>query len=140
MPEVRALARQYGYRHVYLATDSQQVVDDTRRFPDFEWLYLRDVNRSAALRSRVRVEKLIKTAALDGFEEGWSAARDVLLMARADGFIGKFTSNMDRMVIALMSALKGGCLPPFVSLDSNWCFDHGLDAGFNTQSSSAFQC
>lgn len=53
---------------------------------------------------------------------------DLLLLSEGDGFIGKFTSNLDRIAYSLMAARAGGILP-FVSLDSAWCSDWGRNAG-----------
>ena len=47
---------------------------------------------------------------------------DVLLMASGDAFVGKFTSNLDRNAFALMAGRLNGCMPPYVSLDSTWCY------------------
>ena len=48
---------------------------------------------------------------------------DVHLMAGCDGFVGKFSSNVGRIVLALM-ATRRRCLPPYISIDeSRWCFD-----------------
>ena len=52
-------------------------------------------------------------------------------MAEASGFVGKFTSNLDRIAYALMAA-RAGCYPPFHSLDSSWCSDWGRAAGRST--------
>jgi len=45
-----------------------------------------------------------------------------------DMFVGKFTSNLDRIAFSLLAAAKQG-LVPFVSLDSNWCSDWARNAG-----------
>ena len=65
---------------------------------------------------------------MDNFREAEAALVDLLLMSQADGFVGKFTSNLDRIAYSLMSARAGG-LMPVVSLDSKWCADWGAKAG-----------
>ena len=45
MPTLRALARAYGVRTVFLATDGQHVVNATRRETDFEWLFVGETTR-----------------------------------------------------------------------------------------------
>ena len=67
---------------------------------------------------------------LDAFREGQAALLDILLLSEGDFYVGKFTSNIDRIAFALMVAKKGG-LVPYVSLDSTWCFDHGVQAGYS---------
>ena len=48
---------------------------------------------------------------------------DTYLLASADGLVGSFANNMDRLAYSLM-ATRGGidCLRPYVSLDVPWCF------------------
>ena len=60
-------------------------------------------------------------------------------LARCDAFVGKFTSNMDRLVFALMSGRRGGCVPPYASIDSRWCFDFGVRSG-RTLGNESFKC
>ena len=47
---------------------------------------------------------------------------DIELLASADAYIGRFSAALDRLAFALMVARKHGCLPPYASLDSGWCF------------------
>jgi hypothetical protein len=65
---------------------------------------------------------------MDNFGEAEAALVDLLLMSEGTGFVGKFTSNLDRIAYALMAA-KGGGYYPLVSLDSKWCADWGAKAG-----------
>ena len=53
---------------------------------------------------------------------------DLLLLAEGDAFVGKFTSNVDRLSFALLTA-KHNSLVPYRSLDSTWCMDWGRPAG-----------
>ena len=54
---------------------------------------------------------------------------DIHAMARCDGFVGKFTSNVARLAFALLAARRG-CLAPYVSIDrSPFClFGKGRSA------------
>lgn len=55
---------------------------------------------------------------------------DLFLLAACDGFVGKFTSNIDRLAVALSNAWRGGdCVTPFESLDAAWCSDFGRRTG-----------
>ena len=47
---------------------------------------------------------------------------DLALLGRCDAYVGKFTSNLDRIAYSLLAA-RSGCLKPVVSLDSLWCHD-----------------
>lgn len=53
-----------------------------------------------------------------------------MLLARADAFVGKFSSNLFRAAYALRAA-SCDCAPVFVSLDAPWCFDYGVRDGRN---------
>ena len=60
----------------------------------------------------------------------WTATVEMLLLAHADLFIGKFTSNIFRAAYALRAA-QCDCAPPFASLDAPMCFDYGVRSGRN---------
>ena len=57
--------------------------------------------------------------------EAWAAFEAFLLdlhaLSSCDAIVGKFTSNMARLVLELMSA-RLGRVAPFISLDAPWCF------------------
>ena len=59
---------------------------------------------------------------LDAASEFERVLVDVHLLRQGDAFVGKFTSNLDRIAYALIAA-RSRCLKPFVSLDSLWCHD-----------------
>ena len=139
MPAIRRIGKAYGIRHVFLATDDGDTLRAARRHTDFTWLYLKDASASSALRQRARVEHLIAAGKLNGYDEGLGALLDMELLARCDAFVGKFTSNMDRLVFALMSGRRGGCVPPYASIDSRWCFDFGVRSG-RTLGNESFKC
>ena len=58
------------------------------------------------------------------------ASVELLLLAHADAFVGKFTSNFFRAAYALRAA-QCDCAPLFSSLDAPPCFDFGVRAGRN---------
>ena len=60
----------------------------------------------------------------------WTATVEMLLLAHADLFIGKFTSNIFRAAYALRAA-QCDCAPLFASLDAPMCFDYGVRSGRN---------
>ena len=48
---------------------------------------------------------------------------DLHAMGESDALVGKFTSNIDRIALALM-ANRAKCVPPYISIDnSSWCFN-----------------
>ncbi|KAH8059750.1 hypothetical protein JL721_9167 [Aureococcus anophagefferens] len=61
---------------------------------------------------------------VEPWTEYYGFAADLLLLARCDGFVGKFTSNLSRLAFALMAARKR-CMVPYVSLDSFFCAGGG---------------
>ena len=64
----------------------------------------------------------------DNYSEAEAVLLDIFLLAEGNTFVGKFTSNIDRIVLALMFHKRRG-LVPYVSLDSTWCFDWGQYSG-----------
>lgn len=63
-------------------------------------------------------------------QQAFDATVELQLLARADAFVGKFTSNLFRAAYALRAA-HCNCAPAFISLDAPWCFDYGLKEGRN---------
>ena len=112
----------------YLATDAPDVLRAALRdYGDrYTWFYLHGNPQRKGLATRI--EKQLKRGGLDGFLEGANFLIDVLLLAETDVFVGKFTSNLDRLVHALQVG-RDGCVRPFASLDAPWCFDFGGMAG-----------
>jgi len=63
-------------------------------------------------------------------QQAFDATLEALLLARADAFVGKFSSNLFRAAFSLRAA-HCDCQPAFISLDAPWCFDYGLREGRN---------
>ena len=59
-----------------------------------------------------------------------NASIEAHLLARADVFVGKFSSNLFRAAYSLRAA-HCDCVPLFASLDAPMCFDYGLRSGRN---------
>ena len=57
------------------------------------------------------------------YRKAWRATLDVMLLARCDALVGKFSSNLFRTAHALQAAACD-CARPFVSLDAPWCSDY----------------
>jgi hypothetical protein len=70
----------------------------------------------------------LKKGEIDAYLEAQNVIIDIMLLSEGDAFVGKFSSNIDRIAFALLSAKKKG-LSPYTSLDSKWCFDFGQQAG-----------
>lgn len=102
------------------------MIEETGRWPQFKWFFLPGQERGA-LKNASWTENLAKKK-FDNFLEAQHTLVDISLMAEGDAFVGKFTSNIDRLVYALLVAKKQS-LVPYVSLDSTWCMDHGQQAG-----------
>ena len=123
MPQVHALAARYGIRHVFLATDSPDVVAEALRdySHNLTWHYQRNPQRRG-VRKR-KIETQLQRGEIDGFLEGAYYLVDALLLAQTDVLVGKFTSNLLRIALELQVG-RGRCVRPFASLDgSEWCFD-----------------
>uniref|UniRef100_A0A7S3ZAW9 Alpha-(1,6)-fucosyltransferase N- and catalytic domain-containing protein n=1 Tax=Lotharella globosa TaxID=91324 RepID=A0A7S3ZAW9_9EUKA len=140
IPAIQLMADTYGFKYIFLATDTAAVRESTEEYPQFKWLFQKE-SRYSQKRSHVLkflpIEKALRYGVLDPFEEGAAYLVDVHLMASGHAFVGKFTSNLDRVVYNLMGS-KSDCLRPFISLDSGWCFDYGLPNGDGD--TGDFQC
>jgi len=123
---VLPMAKKYGIKSIFLATDDEKTVKETKQWPEFNWLVVPGFERGEVKKSKW--EANLRSGALDNFGEAQAALVDLLLMSEGDAFVGKFTSNLDRIAYSLLAASKGG-LVPYMSLDSKWCNDWGRNAG-----------
>jgi hypothetical protein len=105
-------------------------------WPQFQWLFIPNHDRSE-VKKKVVWDELLKRSDLDAFGEATSILADMMLLAEGDAFVGKFTSNVDRISFALLVARRGA-LVPYSSLDSTWCLDWGKPAGVGFY--GTFQC
>ena len=156
LPYVDAMVKKFGYNSVFLATDSQRVIEQVEQRKPFglPWIYNKLINREkytvfdkAGENDELSIEgvlfgnKKLRAAGFDPFEEMNDFLTDILLFAElTDGLVGKFTSNMDRIVASLLSTKESGnsCLKPVVSIDSPWCFDFMIRSGVSYDGSTYF--
>ena len=124
---------------VYLATDSVAVLRESRAYAtQFEIVHLperavarHDPKDGDALLWDKRVwQRFFWGQTTWTMTQAWDATTELFLLAHADIFIGKFTSNLFRAAYALRAA-QCDCAPLFVSLDAPTCFDYGIRAGRN---------
>ena len=80
----------------------------------------------------------LKDGSFDSYLEAQAVLTDLLFLSEGDLFVGKFTSNIDRIAYALMAA-RHNFLVPFISLDSTWCLDFGRKVG-RTSRGKLFYC
>eukprot|EP00614_Pseudopedinella_elastica_P031730 CAMPEP_0172619946 /NCGR_PEP_ID=MMETSP1068-20121228/98764_1 /TAXON_ID=35684 /ORGANISM="Pseudopedinella elastica, Strain CCMP716" /LENGTH=484 /DNA_ID=CAMNT_0013426977 /DNA_START=198 /DNA_END=1655 /DNA_ORIENTATION=+ len=125
---VLPIAKKYGVRSIYLATDDEATAQEARaEWPEFVWLVAEGMDRGA-VKSVAKWEANLRRGVMDNHLEAQNALIDLLLLAEGDAFVGKFTSNLDRIAFALLAARAKG-LVPYVSLDSQWCSDWARAAG-----------
>ena len=97
--QARPLMQSLGAAIIYLATDSEQAIEDTRNFPEFQWLLLPGISRfGVTVPQPIRLwDSIVKRRAKKksmlrhNHREAWMATIDALLLARCDAFVGKFT-------------------------------------------------
>ena len=135
MAHAKSVAALVGARTIYLATDSPQVVAETRDYPEYNWLWIEMPRHDASRKGAKLWDERVWSRHVWGMSDWtqmmmWQATVDVMLLSRCSAFVGKFTSNFFRAAYALKAAACE-CAPPFVSLDSPWCFDYGLTEGRN---------
>ena len=158
MPHVRRLVQRHGYRTIFLATDSEDVVREARaKYPEYTWLVQeRDMRRYAIFNtSGITIEPVLwgqgafQRTSEQGKRLGFSPAGefdefmvDTYLLAKTDGLVGNFANNMDRIAYALMTAYAtegGTCLKPYASLTGHWCNDFQVQSG-KTNDGRSFWC
>mmetsp|Transcript_35000 Transcript_35000/g.99196 ORF Transcript_35000/g.99196 Transcript_35000/m.99196 type:complete len:599 (-) Transcript_35000:199-1995(-) len=121
LPEIRLMARRYNTTRVYLATDDPAVVEDTKRFPEFQFVFP-DFNRDV-LNSKQQIEyrkSLWDGSNDDGHSIMLSSLVDLLLLAESDFLILHLLSNMSRLALELSAAYHLR-VPPYISMDGPWC-------------------
>jgi hypothetical protein len=114
MSKLYKLKELYGVSRVYLATDSQNMIDKTYLEKDFNWIYInvtRDIFDSRTfVDHRMRNEELFRETAL------FSGVADLELMRRGDIFLGAFSSHYSKLAYYLISGSKMRPIP-FISVD-----------------------
>jgi len=123
MEKANILAGKYGIKHIFLATDSNAVIDGLSNYTNYTFLY-NHVSRGG-VKDHVELDKALKQGLIDGCSEGMDSLLDIQLLAAGDALIGKFSSNIARVAYSLMFA-RQSAYPPFISLDNYWCFDFGV--------------
>jgi hypothetical protein len=130
------MASKYGIRRIFLATDSALVLEQTRRYPQFTWVW-QSTNRSVfdlpqTMRELAPHDRTIDYAhssgIMDEVDNMHTMALDLLLLGEADAFVGGFTTGVARAAYELMASTKG-CHPPFASVDVPWCHNNGAKMG-----------
>jgi len=164
MEKVKEMANLYGYKSIFLATDSADVVTNTSQYPEFTWIHSptsgiaqqrdpniyfddlwrvprvprhfdellsEDVSRaSGGKRTAVKNESkhipftkgnsntgVNKLTSYDLDADAHDFLLDMFLLADTDGFVGKFSSNLDQIAYALGLG-QTGCATPYASLDA----------------------
>ena len=124
----RRLHARYGYERIVVASDSATKLSEfVGRLPRSMHAERASGGSEQGLegdslqRTDLLVENLMrrnKSAALGMFR---SFMRDLAALAVCDAVVAKFTSNIGRLVLELISA-RLGRVAPFISLDVPWCF------------------
>eukprot|EP00978_Attheya_sp_CCMP212_P004571 scaffold9981_cov51-Attheya_sp.AAC.2 len=129
---VLPMAEKYGVKSIFLSTDNEMVIQDTKNYPQFNWLFQPEV-----LRGSIPWDDKSVTQTVDTYLVINQVLTDLFLLAEGDLFVGKFTSNIARLAFSLMAIRLRG-VAPYISLDSTWCFDWGQPAGNSTL--GTFKC
>ena len=105
----RAAATRYGFRSLLVATDSDGALDELSAAARARWpagapvLARNDSQRFDAI--RMAMKRIERAWGEGGTIEAWASSGFMTDVAATDcdGLVGKFTSNMDRVVYALMA-------------------------------------
>eukprot|EP01064_Diplonema_japonicum_P012728 TRINITY_DN20105_c0_g1_i1.p1 TRINITY_DN20105_c0_g1~~TRINITY_DN20105_c0_g1_i1.p1 ORF type:complete len:447 (+),score=43.91 TRINITY_DN20105_c0_g1_i1:86-1426(+) len=149
VPMVNFMVKRYGYKSIFVATDNNELKDLLKKggvgkvftvpvfTPDWEVPVFRDASRNLTAIEHAA------PGSFDPLETGLQFITETLLLAKCQGFVGKFTSNFFRNAYALSShdtVSKGICLKPVISLDSPMCMDFAVRGGTNCQTGERFYC
>ena len=125
--EAALLGARYGFRSIFALSDSEAALQELPKalraagWPaDGPVLMRQDSTRTSVQRS-MRIESAMSRGVLEPWGELVALLSDAHLVGGCDGFVGKFTGNVDRIAYALMAA-RSHCAPVYVSLDAAWCF------------------
>ena len=133
------LRAQTGASTIYLATDSEDVLRDTAKFPNYRFLHNADsmelprklkrtLNMTTLWWDIVYRTNVAKHHEHLNREVADHSIIEMMMLGKANLFVGKATSNFYRAALELKAA-SCDCMPAFYSLDSPWCFDFVIKAG-----------
>ena len=143
--KARVMKEKYGVRNIFLATDSEAVVEEaTAKYgKEFHFIHQQMDRSKFDLDTRSEelkhlhpgwntgpgnLDTLHAAGLLNSNKDVETILLDVELLAQADYLISAFSTNVARLAYELMVARRG-CLPPFVSLDIPWCHNDGQAMG-----------
>jgi len=148
MASVEELHARTGVSIIYLATDSDSVLEQTKDYPAYTFLtYAEGLRLQKSLAEAYPNAKSWDETLAQNIAHGRQdlnqqvalfATIELMMLTESDFFVGKFTSNLFRTAYEL-SAARCNCAKPFVSLDSPWCFDYGVEVGKGV-SGTKFAC
>jgi hypothetical protein len=138
----RRMAARYGYRGVVIVSDDNAILDEARKLnqrlsdfasakqtwsresplPGIERVFV-PPSRADGYDGKQRYDDAVRGGAVDFSADARSVLRDLFLIADADGNVGKFSSYIDRIALALGYG-RSQCAVPTVSLDIPWCMDY----------------
>ena len=119
MPQIEQMAASYGFRSIFLATPSADVLEETARYPEFRWLFQNTTRTQPP--GAARIEDALLQGRVEALREWQDFMLEVYLMSESQALVGAFSSNAVRLAYSLMATNAGGCLKPFISTDINWC-------------------
>lgn len=149
LKEAKVMMKLYTFNAIFIATDVDSVLAEARALTKSNALgipLLTPPQRvsTAKLRENLehidkRYEDTVKLGLVNVTTDTREVLRDIHLLSEADGFVGKFSSNVDRIAVAL-SYGKKQCAIPHTSFDATWCTDFGKPTGKNLENGMKFLC
>jgi len=142
MSKAEELRAAYGINTIYLATDAQSVIEQTKAYTNWTFIHLQQgVDVSVLMNvlyppSQGYIWDSVVEANAKGGKAylntlaAWVTQLDAILLSKCDAFIGQFSSNVFRAAYEL-NAGETNTAAPFYSLDAPWCFDWPIFAQQN---------
>lgn len=124
MAHIKTLSEKYGITRVFLATDDSKMLNaimNSQAANEFDFVHVQ-MDRSVYANTKLieRRTDLYSTKSAQADQMMLQALTDTFLLAETDAFVGHFLSNLSRLAIELSAAFKG-YVPPFISVDGQWC-------------------
>jgi len=118
----------YGYARVVVASDSSSKLAELGALLRPHGLAVETLSPPERLLGDSIVRRriaMVEHVMISNSSAAWlmleTFLEDLYGLAACDALVAKFTSNMARLVLELMAA-RLGRVPPYISLDSAWCF------------------
>eukprot|EP00466_Bigelowiella_natans_P020441 jgi/Bigna1/134182/aug1.24_g8890 len=109
MKQAERITKQYGIKNIFLATDDESLIAETKNYPKYKFI----------------VEKKAAAAASAPCDSHKKELTRLFLLSASDALVGDFSFATDRVAYGMMYQ-RTRTHNPYISLNGAWCSDHGV--------------